>query len=49
MTKVKRWVLVGMIAAMPLAASACRISVGNGCTLVVGEPGAQVGVLCNPF
>jgi hypothetical protein len=49
MTKLKRWVLVGVIAAMPLAASACRINVGSGCTLLIAEPGVQVGVLCNPL
>jgi hypothetical protein len=46
---VKRWVLLGMIAAMPLAASACKINVGSGCTALVFEPGVQFGVVCNPL
>jgi hypothetical protein len=49
MTKLKRWVLVGMLAAMPLAASACKINVGSGCTALIFEPGIQFGVICNPL
>ena len=49
MKKFKRLMLVGMIAAIPLATSACRIDVGNGCQLIIAEPGAQAGVVCNIF
>ena len=45
--KIKAMMLVGMIAAIPLATSACRIDVGNGCQLLIAEPGAQAGVICN--
>ena len=47
MKKFKRWAVVGMIAAIPLATSACRIPVGGGCELLLLEPGAQAGVVCN--
>ncbi len=49
MKKFKRLMLVGMIAAIPLATSACRIDVGNGCQLIIAEPGADAGVVCNIF
>ena len=42
-----RLMMVGAIALLPLAATACRIDIGNGCTLLVAEPGANVGVVCN--
>lgn len=41
--------LGGMLIAMPLAASSCVIPIGNGCNLLILEPGAQFGVVCNPF
>ena len=47
MRRARRYALVGMLAALPLAASACRIPVGNGCELLLFEPGAQLGVVCN--
>lgn len=47
MTKRIRLLLLGAVVMTPLAASACTIPLGNGCDLVVGEPGAQVGVVCN--
>jgi hypothetical protein len=46
-SKLKRWMVVGMIASIPLATAACRIDIGNGCQLLIAEPGAQVGVACN--
>jgi hypothetical protein len=49
MTKVKRWVLVGLIASMPLAASACTFSIGSGCTVGLLNPGAQLQLTCNPL
>jgi hypothetical protein len=49
MTKFKRLMVVGMIAAIPLATSACRIDVGNGCQLLLFEPGADAGVVCDVF
>jgi len=47
MTRARRYALIAMLAALPIAASACRIPVGNGCDLLIAEPGAQVGVVCN--
>jgi hypothetical protein len=47
MSKRVRLLMVGAIALLPLAATACRIDVGNGCTLLVAEPGANIGVVCN--
>jgi hypothetical protein len=48
MRKLRRWLLVGLILTIPLAASACRIDIGNGCQLLIGEPGpTSAGVICN--
>ena len=47
MRRARRYALVGMLAALPLAASACRIPLGNGCDLLIAEPGTQIGVSCN--
>jgi len=47
MHRVRRYALTAVLVALPFAAGACRISLGNGCDLLVGEPGAQVGVACN--
>ncbi len=38
---------MGLLALTPLAATACQIDLGNGCTLLVAEPGANIGVVCN--
>ncbi|MGI9579171.1 MAG: hypothetical protein ACR2OH_13300 [Microthrixaceae bacterium] len=47
MSKRARIALVSLVAAVPLLAGACRIDLGNGCELLVAEPGANVGVVCN--
>jgi len=47
MSKRARIALVSLVAAVPLLAGACRINLGNGCELLVAEPGANVGVVCN--
>jgi hypothetical protein len=47
MSKRMRMLMVGVLAVMPLAAGACQIPLGGGCTLLVAEPGANVGVVCN--
>ena len=49
MRRFKRLMVVGMIAAIPLATSACRIDIGNGCVLLIAEPGADAGVVCDVF
>jgi hypothetical protein len=49
MTRARRYALVAMLAVLPIAASACRIPLGSGCDLLIGEPGAQVGVACTLF
>jgi hypothetical protein len=45
----RQMLLGGMLLAMPLAASGCVIPIGNGCNLLLFEPGVQIGVVCNPF
>lgn len=47
MSRVRKVALTAMLVVLPLAAGACKIPLGNGCNLLVGEPGAQVGVSCN--
>lgn len=42
-----RILAMGLLALTPLAASACTFDLGNGCTLLVAEPGANIGVVCN--
>ncbi|HKY16160.1 MAG TPA: hypothetical protein VJM33_14635 [Microthrixaceae bacterium] len=49
MSKTKRLVLAGLFIGLPLATTACRIDVGNGCTALIFEPGVQFGVVCNPL
>jgi hypothetical protein len=39
--------MVGVIAVLPFAASACKIDVGNGCQVLIQEPGASFGLVCN--
>ncbi|MCB1256238.1 MAG: hypothetical protein KDB26_03990 [Microthrixaceae bacterium] len=38
---------IAALAALPLAATACRIDLGNGCELLIAEPGANIGFVCN--
>lgn len=45
--RTKNLVLGAMLIAMPLATSACVIPLGNGCDLLIGEPGTDLGVSCN--
>jgi hypothetical protein len=47
MTKRTKLAFVGIVMALPLLAGACRIPLGNGCDLLLAEPGANVGVVCN--
>jgi hypothetical protein len=47
MSRRVRLLVVGAVALLPLAATACRIEIVNGCTLLIAEPGANVGVVCN--
>lgn len=47
MSKRARIALVSLVAAVPLLAGACRINLGSGCELLVAEPGANIGVVCN--
>jgi hypothetical protein len=47
MRKLKRWLQIGLILTIPLAASACKFDLGNGCALLIGEPGVSAGVTCN--
>jgi hypothetical protein len=42
-----RMLAIGVVALTPFLASACRIDIGNGCELLIAEPGANVGVVCN--
>lgn len=42
-----RLLAVGILAALPIVASACRIDVGNGCEVLIAEPGANIGFVCN--
>ena len=47
MSKRARIALVSLVAAVPLFAGACKIDLGSGCQLLIAEPGAQIGVVCN--
>lgn len=47
MTKRTRIALVAMLAALPFAASACKIDVGGGCQIWIQEPGVNTGLVCN--
>lgn len=47
MTRRARIFMVGVLAVLPFAASACKIDVGSGCQLLIMEPGAQFGLVCN--
>ena len=47
MSKRARIALVSLVAAMPLLAGACKISVGNGCSVWIQEPGVNFGLVCN--
>lgn len=47
MSKRARIILVGVVAALPFLAGACKIPVGNGCELWIQEPGVNLGVVCN--
>lgn len=42
-----RMLAIAALAVLPLAATACRIDVGGGCELLIGEPGANIGFVCN--
>jgi hypothetical protein len=47
MSKRARLMIVGLVAAVPFLASACKVDIGNGCQLLIAEPGAKLGVVCN--
>jgi hypothetical protein len=47
MSKRARLVLVGIVAVLPFAAGACKVPVGNGCSIWLQEPGVNFGVVCN--
>lgn len=47
MTRRTKAAFVGIVMALPLLAGACKIPIGNGCSLLVAEPGAKIGVVCN--
>lgn len=42
-----RMFAVAVLAVLPLAATACKIDVGNGCSILIAEPGANIGFVCN--
>lgn len=42
-----RMFAVAVLAVLPLAATACKIDVGNGCSVLIAEPGANIGFVCN--
>ena len=47
MRRARRYLLATVMLAIPLATASCRIPLGNGCDLLIAEPGASVGVACN--
>ena len=48
MTRTRRMLLaVFMLVALPIIASSCIIPLGNGCSLLIAEPGIDAGVACN--
>jgi len=47
MKKRTKMMMIGLIAVMPLAASACKIDIGGGCQLWLLEPGVTFGIVCN--
>ena len=47
MRKIRRMAVVGMMVSLPILASACRVPIGNGCDLLIAEPGANIGFVCN--
>ncbi|MCP4435509.1 MAG: hypothetical protein GY812_08445 [Actinomycetia bacterium] len=47
MSKRARLMMIGLVAAVPFAAGACKVDLGNGCQLLIAEPGANIGVVCN--
>jgi len=42
-----RVLLAGLMLALPFSLGACTFDLGNGCTLLLFEPGTQFGVSCN--
>ena len=48
MRKFRRLALAGLFIGLPLATTACTIDVGSGCSLLLFEPGADFGIVCNP-
>lgn len=42
-----RVLLAGFMLALPFSLGACRVDLGNGCALLLFEPGTQFGVSCN--
>jgi len=48
MTRRRKMLLtVTMFAGLTFSASSCVIPLGNGCNLLLFEPGVQAGVACN--
>lgn len=47
MNRARRIVLASLMIALPFSLGACTFDLGNGCTLLLLEPGANLGVVCN--
>lgn len=47
MRRARRYLLATFVIAASLGAASCRIPLGNGCDILIAEPGVQAGVACN--
>jgi hypothetical protein len=47
MTRRARILMVGVIAVLPFAASACKVDLGGGCNLLLMEGSVKYGITCS--